>query len=125
VSIGVPRGVVFVAALVVVVIPVSHYAYTRFRDTSDKHINTSGRSEHPESSTDPQVLLSEANRLYWLNSGQKLHTCPRGPKFVGVFLLAAIRSGLPADAWATVSLPRNRNGRLSIEVLAQGGTLPR
>ena len=70
-SIGVPRGVVFVAALVVVVIPVSHYAYTRFRDTSDKHINTSGRSEHPESSTDPQVLLSEANRLYWLNSGPK------------------------------------------------------
>ena len=69
--IGVPRGVVFVAALVAVVIPVSRYAYTRFRDISaDKHISY-GRLEHPESSTDPQVLLSEANRLYWLNSGPK------------------------------------------------------
>ncbi|HEY5174762.1 MAG TPA: hypothetical protein VII95_04265 [Terriglobales bacterium] len=70
--IRVPRGVVFVAALVAVVIPVSRYAYTWLRDISaDKHINTSGRSEHPERSTDPQVLLSAANRLYWLNNGPK------------------------------------------------------
>ena len=69
--IPVPRGVVFVAALVVVVIPVSHYAYTRFCDISaDKHINGSGL-EHQESSKDPQVLLSEADRLYWLNNGPR------------------------------------------------------
>ena len=69
--IRVPRGVVFVAALVAVVIPVSRYAYTWFRDISaDKHISY-GRLEHPESSTDPQVLLSEANRLYWLNNGPR------------------------------------------------------
>ena len=69
--IRVPRGVVFAAALVAVVIPVSRYAYTWFRDISaDKHISY-GRLEHPESSTDPQVLLAEANRLYWLNNGPK------------------------------------------------------
>ena len=69
--IPVPRGVVFVAALVAVVIPVSRYAYTWFRDIStDKHISY-GRLEHPESSTDPQVLLAEADRLYWLNNGPK------------------------------------------------------
>ncbi len=69
--IPVPRGVVFVAALVVVVIPVSHYAYTRFSDISaDNHISYR-RLEHPESTTDPQVLLAEADRLYWLNNGPK------------------------------------------------------
>lgn len=69
--ISVPRGVVFVAALVAVVIPVSRYAYTWFRDISaDKHIRY-GRLEHPESSTDPQVLLAEADRLYWLNNGPR------------------------------------------------------
>jgi len=63
--------VVFVAALVAVVIPVSRYAYTWFRDISaDKHIRY-GRLEHPESSTDPQVLLAEADRLYWLNNGPR------------------------------------------------------
>jgi CHAT domain-containing protein len=35
-----------------------------------KHINYSGL-EHPERSTDPQVLLSEADRLYWLNNGPR------------------------------------------------------
>ena len=69
--IGVPRGVVFAAALVAAVIPVSRYARTWFRDISaEKHIGY-GRVEHPESSTDPQVLLAEANRLYWLNNGPK------------------------------------------------------
>jgi len=113
--------VVFVAALVVVVIPVSHYAYTRFRDISDEQINPSGRSEHPENSTDPQVLLWEANRLYWLNNAPKAAHLSAKAKICCVFLLAAIRS---TDAWASASLPRDRNGRLSIEVLAQGGTLP-
>jgi CHAT domain-containing protein len=71
VRISVPRGVVFVAALVAVVIPVSRYAYTWFRDISAaKHINYSGL-EHPERSSDPQVLLSEADRLYWLNNGPR------------------------------------------------------
>ena len=69
--ISVPRGVVFAAALVAAVIPVSRYARTWFRDISaDKHIGY-GRVEHPESSTDPQALLAEANRLYWLNNGPK------------------------------------------------------
>ena len=62
---------VFAAALIAVVIPVSRYAYTWFRDISaDKHFSYC-RLEHPESSTDPQILLSEANRLYWLNNGPK------------------------------------------------------
>ncbi len=70
--IRVPRGVVFAAALLAVVIPVSRYAYTRFRDIPvNEHINAYSRLEHPESPTDPQILLAEANRLYWLNNGPK------------------------------------------------------
>ena len=69
--IPVPRGVVFAAALVAVVIPVSRCAYTWFRDISaDKHI-IYGHSEHPESSAHPQVLPAEANRFYWLNNGPR------------------------------------------------------
>ena len=103
--IGVPRGVVFAAALVAVVIPVSRYAYTWFRDISAaKHINYSGL-EHPERSTDPQVLLSEADRLYWLNNGPKAAPLYAKPEICWVYLPQAIRSRLSENARAVASLP--------------------
>ena len=84
VRISVPRGVVFAAALFAVVIPVSRYAHNRFRDISaDKRINTLGVSDRPETSTNPQVLLEEANRLYWLNNGPK--AAPLYAKAEGLF----------------------------------------
>ena len=123
-KIGVPRGVVFVAALVAVVIPVSRYAYTWFRDISaDKHIRY-GRLEHPESSTDPQVLLSEADRLYWLNNGPEAAPLYAKAEICWVYLPLAIRSRLPENARAVASLPAESSRWLSIEVFAGAGTLP-
>ncbi len=71
--IRVPKEALVVAALVLaVVIPSSRPAYTWLRRISaNKQLNISDGLAHPESSTDPQVLLAEANRLYWLNNGPK------------------------------------------------------
>ena len=71
--IRVPKEALVVAALVLaVVIPSSRPAYTWLRRISaNKKLNISDRLAGPESSTDPQVLLAEANRFYWLNNGPK------------------------------------------------------
>ena len=71
--IRVPKEALVVAALVLaVVIPSSRPAYTWLRRISaKKQLNINDGLAHPESSTDPQVLLAEANRLYWLNNGPK------------------------------------------------------
>ena len=71
--IRVPKEALVVAALVLaVVIPSSRPAYTWLRRISaDKQLNISDRLARPGSSTDPQVRLAEANRLYWLNNGPK------------------------------------------------------
>jgi CHAT domain-containing protein len=54
-----------------VVIPSSRPTYTWLRRISANKQLNSDRLARPESSTDPQVLLAEANRLYWLNNGPK------------------------------------------------------
>ena len=112
--IGVPRGVVFAAALVAVVIPVSRYAYTRFRDISAaKHINYSGL-EHPERSTDPQVLLSEADRLYWLNNG------PRGaPLYAEAESLFASRGDTRNELYAKIGRLRSEAETMSFVDLSR------
>ena len=71
--IRVPKEALVVAATVLaVVIPSSRPAYTWLRRISaDKQLNIRDGLANPESSTDPQVLLAEANRLYWLNNGPK------------------------------------------------------
>ena len=71
--IRVPKEALVVAALVLaVVIPSSRPAYTWLRRISaNKQLNINDGLAHPESSADPQVLLAEANRLYWLNNGPK------------------------------------------------------
>jgi len=70
---------VFAAALFAVVIPASRYAHTRFRDIpAHEQI-----AERLETSTDPQVLLMEANRLYWLNNGPR--AAPLYAKAEGLF----------------------------------------
>ena len=71
--IRVPKEALVVAALVLaVVIPSLRPAFTWLRRISaNKQLNIRDGLTHPESSTDPQVLLAEANRLYWLNNGPK------------------------------------------------------
>src|SRR5271166_5001710 len=73
VRIRVPKEALVVAALVLaVVIPSSRPAYTWLRRISaKKQLNINDGLSHPENSTDPQVLLAEANRLYWLNNGPR------------------------------------------------------
>lgn len=106
--ISVPRGVVFAAALVAAVIPVSRYAYAWFRDISAvKHI-IYGRSEHPESSTDPQVLLAEANRLYWLNNGPKA-----APLYAKAESLFASRGDTRNELYAKIGRLRSEAERMS------------
>src|SRR5271166_2699522 len=73
VRIRVPKEALVVAALVLaVVIPSLRPAFTWFRRISaNKQLNIRDGLALPESSTDPQVLLAEANRLYWFNNGPK------------------------------------------------------
>jgi CHAT domain-containing protein len=50
------------------------YAYVRHRHNpvlDDSHGALPIASDHPEQSTDPLLLLGQANRLYWLNNGPK------------------------------------------------------
>lgn len=67
------KGLGFAAALVMAVaIPVSPHAYSWLRSIpTHEHINANRRFDILERSTDPQVLLAEANRFYWLNNGPK------------------------------------------------------
>ena len=71
--IRVPKEALIVAALVLaVVIPFSRPAYTWLRRISaNNQLNIRDGLALPESSADPQVLLVEADRLYWLNNGPK------------------------------------------------------
>ena len=113
--IRVPRGVVFAAALLAVVIPVSRYAYTRFRDIPvDEHINAYGGLEHPESSTDPQVLLAEANRLYWLNNGPKA-----APLYAKAESLFASRDDVRNELYAKIGRLRSEAETMSFVDLSR------
>ena len=72
VRIGVPRKLVFVAALVLAaVIPFSRHLSPWLRSIISGTKTSKVGLVHPESSTDPQVFLTEANRLYWLNNGPR------------------------------------------------------
>ena len=72
VRIGVPRKQAFVAALVLAaVIPFSRHVYPWLRSIGGGKQTSNTRLDQPESSADPQVLLTEANRLYWLNNGPR------------------------------------------------------
>src|SRR5271165_4734428 len=69
----VPRKEVFVATLMLaLVLPFSRHAYTWLLEISaTKQINVNGRLDGLENYRDPQVLLAEADRYYWLNNGPK------------------------------------------------------
>ena len=62
----------FVAAVVLaVVIPFARNVCPRLRGFRTGKHTSNVRLDHPEGSADPQVLLTEANRLYWLNNGPR------------------------------------------------------
>ena len=115
VRISVPRGVVFAAALFAVVIPVSRYAHHRLHDISaDERINTPGVSDRPETSTNPQVLLEEANRLYWLNNGPKA-----APLYAKAESLFAIRGDARNELYAKIGRLRSEAETMSFVDLSR------
>jgi len=59
---------VTVALVVASALPLLYYGYSREAHT---RAGLHAVLEDREASTDPQVLLAEANRLYWLNKGSK------------------------------------------------------
>jgi len=59
---------VTVALVVASALPLLYYGYSREAHTC---AGLHAVLEDREASTDPQVLLAEANRLYWLNNGSK------------------------------------------------------
>ena len=72
IRIGVPRRRVFVAALVLAAVyPFSRHVFPWLRSISSGELSRCARLNSPENSTDPQVLLTEANRLDWLNNGPR------------------------------------------------------
>ncbi len=73
-SIRVPRRVVVTVALLLLGL----LAFLNYRAIGIHRILTAGKRlgqraepRDAETSTDPQELLAEANRLYWLNNGPK------------------------------------------------------
>lgn len=69
-SIRVPRLVaVSVVAILASLLPLARCAYTRLHQSS--RAQTDNPSEDLKSSTDPQMLLADANHLYWLNNGPR------------------------------------------------------
>src|SRR5208282_6554507 len=73
-SIRVPKRVMVTAALVLAAL----LAFLNYRSIGIHRILTAGKRlgqraepRDVETSTDPQTLLAEANRLYWLNNGPK------------------------------------------------------
>ena len=98
------------AALVLaVVIPSSRHAYTWLRRISaSKQLNTSDGLAHPESSADPQVLLAEANRLYWLNNGPKA-----GPLYAKAESLFASRGDARNELYAKIGHLRSEAETMS------------
>ena len=62
----------FVAALgLAAVFPFSRYVFPWLRSINRGKLSSHARPDHPENSTDPRVLLTEANRGYWLNNGPR------------------------------------------------------
>ena len=73
-SIRVPKRVVVTVALVLVgILAFLNYRSIRIHRilTAGKQLGQRAEPRVAETSTDPQKLLAEANRLYWLNNGPK------------------------------------------------------
>ena len=108
--IRVPKEALVVAALVLaVVIPSSRPAFIWLhRISAKKQLNISDGLDHPESSTDPQVLLAEANRLYWLNNGPKA-----GPLYAKAESLFASRGDARNELYAKIGHLRSEAETMS------------
>ena len=112
----VPRKEVFVATLMLaLVLPFSRHAYTWVLEISaTKQINVNGRLDGPENSRDPQVLLAEADRFYWLNNGPKA-----APLFAKSESLFASRGDARNELYAKIGRLRSEAETMSFVDLSR------
>ena len=114
--IRVPKEAIVVAALVLAVaIPFSRHAYIWLRRISaNKQLNVNGRLDYSENSADPQVLLGEADRLYWLNNGPKA-----GPLYAKAESLFASRGDARNELHAKIGRLRSEAETMSFVDLSR------
>ncbi len=114
--IRVPKEAIVVAALVLAVaIPFSRHAYIWLRRISaNKQLNVNGRLDYSENSADPQVLLGEADRLYWLNNGPKA-----GPLYAKAESLFASRGDARNELYAKIGRLRSEAETMSFVDLSR------
>ena len=106
--------VVSVAVILASLLPFSRCGYTRLHHIVRGH--THGPSENLESSIDPQVILAEANRLYWLNNGPKA-----GPLYARAEKLFADKGDARDELYARIG--RLRSDAETMSFVELSGTL--
>ena len=85
----------------------SHRAFTKLRGFSlESHFNPDNLN--PLDSADPQALLSEANRFYWLNNGPKA-----GPLYAKAETLFAQQGDARNELYAKVGRLRSEAETMS------------
>jgi CHAT domain-containing protein len=98
-----------------VAIPSSRHAYTWLRKISaNKLIKVNNRPGYPDNSTNPQVLLAEADRLYWLNNGPKA-----GPLYAKAESLFASRGDARNELYAKIGRLRSEAETMSFVDLSR------
>jgi CHAT domain-containing protein len=93
------------------------YAYVRHRRNQaldDRHGALPIRLDDPEKSTDPLLLLGQANRLYWLNNGPKA-----APLFARAERLFADRGDARNELYAKVGRFRSEAETMSFVELSR------
>jgi len=114
VRIGVLGKSVFVVVLILLgILLFSHRAFTRLRGFSlENHVNPDILNR--PGSTDPQALLAEANRFYWLNNGPKA-----GPLYAKAEALFAQRGDARNELYAKIGRLRSEAETMSFVDLSR------
>ena len=112
--IGVLGKSVFVVVLILLgILLFSHRAFTRLRGFSlENHVNPDILNR--PGSTDPQALLAEANRFYWLNNGPKA-----GPLYAKAEALFAQRGDARNELYAKIGRLRSEAETMSFVDLSR------
>ena len=112
--IGILGRSVFVTVLALLAILLFWYrAFTRLRGFSLENQVNSDNLNQPDS-VDPQALLAEANRFYWLNNGQKA-----GPLYARAEALFAQRGDARNELYAKIGRLRSQSETMSFVNLSR------
>ena len=104
----------FVAVLIFLgILLFSHRAFTRLHGFSLENDLNPDTLNQPDS-TDPQALLAEANRFYWLNNGPKA-----GPLYAKAEALFAQRGDARNELYAKIGRLRSEAETMSFVELSR------